>query len=234
MSLTIGTGLFGPRPAATLNFDPPERAVIVEPLGRRVRAVRQGETVIDSDDVMLVHESGRLPRYLFPVKDVHVEGQAHPDVNGYVTVAWDAVDAWFEEDERMLVHPKDPYHRIDTFATSRQLEVKLDGTTLARSTRAKALYETGLPIRYYFPRADVVLSSLVPSETVTQCAYKGSARHWSASLAGGVVPDVAWSYDDEARGEGEPVRWRIAFYNERVDLFVDGSKLERPQTNWSR
>ena len=234
MSLTIGTGPFGPRRAATLNFDPPERVVIVEPLGRRVRAIRQGETVIDSDAVMLVHESGRLPRYAIPAQDVCVASEPHPDVAGHVTVAWGAVDAWFEEDERMLVHPKDPYPRIESFATSRLVEVRLDGATIARSTRVTALYETGLPIRYYFPRADVAMPMLAPSETVTQCAYKGTAVHWSASLPSGVVPDVAWSYDDEARGEGEAVRWRIAFYNERVDLFVDGAKLERPQTNWSR
>ena len=109
-----------------------------------------------------------------------------------------------------------------------------DGVTLAASTRVKALYETALPIRYYFPRADVRTELLESSETVTECAYKGPARHWSALIEGRVVTDVGWSYDDEVRREGEPVRGLIAFYNERVDLDVGGRRQERPQTGWSR
>jgi uncharacterized protein (DUF427 family) len=165
---------------------------------------------------------------------VQVESAPHPDVEGHVTVDWSAVDAWFEEDERVFVHPRDPYHRIDTFSTSRRIEVHLEDAVLAESTRVRALYETGLPIRYYFPRADVRLGLLEPSGTVTECAYKGAARHWSAAVNGDVASDVAWSYDDEVRREAELVQGRIAFYNERVDLVVDGQRLERPQTPWSR
>jgi uncharacterized protein (DUF427 family) len=234
MSLTIGRGPFGHQPAGRWNFEPPGRVVLVEPFPRRVRAVRAGETVIDSDGVKLVHVSGQLPRYALPAKDVHVESEPHPDVDGHVVVAWDAVDAWFEEDERVFVHPRDPYHRIDTFSTSRRVEVHVNGVTLAASTRVQALYETALPIRYYFPRADVRLDLLQPSETVTECAYKGTARHWSAVVDGRIVTDVGWSYDDEVRREGEPVRGLIAFYNERVDLDVGGKRQERPRTGWSR
>jgi uncharacterized protein (DUF427 family) len=234
MSLTVGRGLFGPRRAATLNFEPPERAVLVEPLCRRVRAVRDGKVVVDCDDVKLVYVTGILPRYVFPAHDVQVESAPHPDVEGHVTVDWSAVDAWFEEDERVFVHPRDPYHRIDTFSTSRRIEVHLEDAVLAESTRVRALYETGLPIRYYFPRADVRLGLLEPSDTVTECAYKGAARHWSAAVNGDVASDVAWSYDDEVRREAELVQGRIAFYNERVDLVVNGQRLERPQTPWSR
>ncbi len=234
MSLTIGHGPFGPDAAGRFNFEPPERVVYVERFPRRVRAVRSGQTVIDSDDVQLVHESGKLPRYLFPAKDVQVEAELYPGVEEHVVVPWDAVDAWFEEDERVLVHPRDPYHRIDTFSTSRRVEVRVEDVTVAASTRVKALYETALPTRYYFPRADVRLQLLAPSDTVTECAYKGTARHWSAVVNGRRVPDVAWSYDDEVRREGEPVRGLIAFYNERVDLDVDGWRLDRPRTAWSR
>jgi uncharacterized protein (DUF427 family) len=171
---------------------------------------------------------------VFPAKHVHLEAQPHRDVEGHVTVAWDAVDAWFEEDERVFVHPRDPYHRIDTFSTSRRVEVRVEGVVLASSTRTKALYETALPIRYYFPRADVRLELLRASETITECAYKGAARHWSAAVKGELVSDVAWSYDDDVRREGEPVHGLVAFYNERVDLDVDGHRLERPHTSWSR
>jgi uncharacterized protein (DUF427 family) len=110
----------------------------------------------------------------------------------------------------------------------------VDDTVLAASTRAKALYETGLPVRYYLPRSDVRLDMLEPSETVTECAYKGTARHWSAVVGGNITADVAWSYEYEVRREGEPVRWRIAFYNERVELDVDGVRQKRPRTIWSR
>lgn len=233
MSLMIGHGPFGSESAGRLNFDTPERVVYIEPFPRRVRATRGGQTVIDSDEVQLVHETGRLPRYVFPAKQVHVEAEASSEVEGHVVVAWDAVDAWFEEDERVLVHPRDPYHRIDTFSTSRRVEVRVDAVTVATSTRTKALYETALPVRYYFPAVDVQQSLLVPSDTVTECAYKGTARHWSVVVNGRTVPDVAWCYDDDVRREGEPVRALFAFYNERVDLDVDGSRQDRPRTAWS-
>jgi uncharacterized protein (DUF427 family) len=233
MSLTMGRGPLGISPAGRLNFEPPERVIYVEPLRRRVRAVHRGRTVIDSDDVQLVHESGQLPRYLFPAKHVHVDADSYPEIEDHVVVAWDAVDAWFEEDERVFVHPRDPYHRIDTFGTSRRVEARVDGALLASSTRAMALYETGLPVRYYLPRADVHLDLLVPSETVTECAYKGTARHWSATVDGRTVQDVAWGYEDDVRREGKAVRRLIAFYNERIDLDIDGVRLDRPKTPWS-
>jgi uncharacterized protein (DUF427 family) len=234
MSLTVGRGPFSPAPEGTLNFAPPEHVRYVEPLGRRVRAVRAGQTVIDSNDVKLVHETGRLPRYAFPAKDVDVDGETASGVDDHVVVAWDTVDAWFEEDERVFVHPRDPYHRIDTFATSRRVAIRVDNTLLASTTRARALFETGLPVRYYLPRADVQMALLRPSPTVTECAYKGTARHWTAYVGGELIEDVAWSYEDDLRREGEPVSGLIAFYNERVDLDVDDVRCERPMTAWSR
>ena len=234
MSLTIGSGPFGPDFAGRVNFERPERLELIEPFPRRVRAVRNGEFVIDSEEVRLVHVGGTLPRWSFPAEHVQVAAEPCPQVPGNVKVAWDAVDAWYEEDERVFVHPRDPYHRIDSFLTSRTVEVRLDGTVLASSTRAVALYETALPVRYYLPRADVHLDRLEPSGTVTECAYKGSARHWSATINGTSHDDIAWSYDDEVRREGEPVRGRICFYNERVDLDIGGLRQERPRTAWSR
>jgi uncharacterized protein (DUF427 family) len=234
MSLTIGRGAFGHHPAGRWNFTPPDEVGLVEPLGRRLRATLAGETVIDSEGAQLVHVSGRLPVYALPPDDVHVAAAPIPQAPELVTLAWDAVDAWFEEDERMFVHPRDPYHRIDSFATTRRVEIELDGVRLASSTRVVALYETGLPPRWYFPGADVDRARLRPSETVTECAYKGTAHHWSAVIGDRVVDDVAWSYAvGDTQPEGDPVAGRIAFYDERVDVTVDGSPRTRPQTPWS-
>jgi uncharacterized protein (DUF427 family) len=235
MALTLGRGPFGQRPAGTFNFQPPDHVVYVEDFPRRVRAMRGGATVIDSGRVRMVHESGRLPHYAFPRTDVQLTAEAEPEpyAEGYVVVPWDAVDAWFEEDEEVFVHPRDPYHRIDVLPTSRLVRVSLHGEVLAESTDARALYETGLPIRWYLPFRDVRLGLLEPSATLTRCAYKGSARHWSARIGGQLYPDVAWTYED-TRHEADPVRGRICFYNERVDLEVDGRSDPRPDTPWSR
>jgi uncharacterized protein (DUF427 family) len=233
MTLTIGRGPFGQRPAGTFNFEPPAHVVYVEDFPRRVRAMKGGATVVDSDRVKLVHESGSLAHYAFPREDVRLEAAPEPHAEGYVRVPWGDADAWFEEDEEVFVHPKDPYHRIDVLATSRPIRVTLDGQVLAESTGARALYETGLPIRYYLPPEDVRTELLEPSDTLTQCAYKGEARHWSARIGDRVVPDVAWTYDDP-RPEVGGIAGRICFYNERVDLDVDGARVERPQTPWSR
>ncbi len=204
---------------------------------------------------MLVHQSRRLPYYAFPREDVSIGGAPEPLVEGYVTVPWGDVDEWFEEDEKVSVHPRDPYHRIDTFTTSRQVRVSLDGHVLAESTGAKALFETGLPVRYYLPFRDVRLEHLVASDTVTQCAYKGTAIHWSARFGdpthsspahldpahvdpAHVDPahvDIAWTYEgDDVQRDAEAVRGRICFYNERTDVEVDGLSQAQPQTPWSR
>lgn len=233
MSLMIGKGPFGRRSAGRFDFDPPDHVVYVERFPRRVRADRGGETVVDSDAVVLVHESGKLPHYAFPAGDVRLDAPPEPHADGYVTVDWGAVDAWYEEDERVEVHPRDPYHRIDTFATSRHIVVSLGGVVLAESTGARALYETSLPTRYYLPAEDVRVDLLVPSDTVTRCAYKGTARHWSARVGDETVPDVAWTYE-QPRREAETVRDRIAFYDERVDVDIDGARQDRPETAWSR
>lgn len=221
MGITTGSGPFGSRPSGTTTISG-DRFVLVDPFARRVRAVKEGRTVVDSDKVELVHVSGSLPRYSFPKGDVQVESEEDPEAPGRVTVSWDAVDAWYEEDERVLVHPRDPYHRIDTFLTSRRVRVCFDSVELATSTRACALYETGLSPRWYLPRADVATALLEASPTVSQCPYKGTARYWSLRLDGRLVEDVAWSYEDEVRREGEPVRWLVAFDDTKVEVLVDG------------
>ena len=142
---------------------------------------------------------------------------------------FDAFDAWYEEDERNVAHPRDPFHRIDIVHSSRHVRAELDGELLAESSSPYLLFEPPLPVRYYLAPEDVRTDLLRPSDTRTFCAYKGQASYWS--LAG--AEDVAWSYPEPLR-EAAEITDRIAFFNERVELVVDGQRLERPVTPWSR
>ena len=172
--------------------------------------------------------------------DVHAAGQhrpgagfrpADPDLAGLVILDFGAFDAWYEEDEQNVGHPRDPYHRIDVLPSSRPVRLELEGEVLAVSSRPALLFETMLPTRYYLPRADVT-AELVPSSTRTWCAYKGQASYFSAQVGGRLVPDIAWSYPDP-RHDADRVRDLIAFFDERVDVTLDGERRARPVTPWS-
>ena len=230
MSLTVGTGPFGHRPSGHFDFEPPETVTFVEVHPRRVRATKDDATVVDSERVRLVYRTGSLPRFAFPLDDVRIASEPEPAVEGYVTVAWDAVDAWFEEDDEIVVHPRDPYHRIDVLDTSRRVVVRVNGDELAATSRARILFETALPARYYIPRADVLMDRLTLSDVRTGCAYKGFPDHFDA----GDSPAVAWSYP-EPRRDAELVRDRVCFYQERdeVELDVDGVIAPSARTQWS-
>jgi uncharacterized protein (DUF427 family) len=172
--------------------------------------------------------------------DLHAAGQvrpgagfrpADPDLAGLVILDFGAFDAWYEEDEQNVAHPRDPFHRIDVLPSSRQVRLELDGEVLAASSRPVLLFETMLPTRYYLPRADVT-AELVPSSTRTWCAYKGQASYFSASVGGRLVPDIAWSYPDPEH-DATRVRDLIAFFDERIDVVLDGERRARPVTPWS-
>lgn len=150
-----------------------------------------------------------------------------PDLAGYLILDF-ATFEWREEDEHIVAHPHDPFHRIDVLRSRRHIRIELDGRPLAESTRSALLFETSLPTRCYLPREDVT-AALAPSPTVTYCAYKGRAAYFS--LPGGPA-DVAWTYHEPLL-EAEPVRDRICFYDEHVDVIVDGVRRERPVTPWS-
>jgi uncharacterized protein (DUF427 family) len=154
---------------------------------------------------------------------------ADADLAGYVVLDFQAFDAWFEEDERNFAHPRDPFHRIDIVHSSRHVRVESGGELLAESSEPYLLFEPPLPVRYYLPRADVRTELLRPSDTKTWCAYKGRASYWS--FAG--EDDLVWSYLEPLRDATE-VAGRMAFFNERVDIVVDGKAIERPVTPWSR
>jgi len=152
---------------------------------------------------------------------------------GHAAFYWRKLDEWFVEDEQVFGHPRDPYHRIDTYRTARPVRVSVDGETVAESTRAVALFESGLPARFYLPADDIRMDLLEPSEKTSRCAYKGVATYWHVRLGDTLHEDLAWTYA-EPEDDGRAIGGLICFFNERVDLEVDGEEQERPVTQWSR
>jgi uncharacterized protein (DUF427 family) len=150
-----------------------------------------------------------------------------PDLTGYVTFDFSAFE-WREEDEPIVAHPHDPFKRIDILASTRHIQLESEGRLLAESSRPLLLFETLLPVRFYLPRADVIVD-LEPTDTVSYCAYKGRASYFSVPNG---PADVAWAYHQPLR-EAEPVTDHVAFFNERVDVIVDGQRRQRPTTPWS-
>jgi uncharacterized protein (DUF427 family) len=144
---------------------------------------------------------------------------------------WSAMDAWFEEDEEVFVHPRNPYTRVDILRSSRTVRVEIDGIVVAESTRPTFLFETNLPRRTYLPKLDVHMHLLEARDTTSMCPYKGTARYWSVRAGNEVHDDLAWSYDAPFR-ESAPIAGLVAFYDELVDVFVDGERQPRPQTRF--
>ena len=212
------------------------RGLRYEPTPKWIRAERGGETVVDSRRAVLVWGPEKVvPAYAFPAEDVRVDllGEATQrcadgDLDGYVHVSWDAAERWLEEDDEVVGHPADPFHRIDIRSSSRHVVVSLDGTVYADSQRPVLLFETGLPVRHYLPREDVRMDLLTASDHRSVCAYKGVASYFSAPEH----PNIAWTYL-EPLPQSEQVRGLIAFFDERADVTVDGAVNERPRTQWS-
>jgi len=151
-----------------------------------------------------------------------------------VRFEWEALDAWYEEDEQVFVHPRNPYVRVDALRSSRPVRVQLDDVVLAETSSPVLVFETGLPTRYYVPRIDLRFEHLVPTDTVTECPYKGrTSSYWSVRAGGTTHDDLAWSYDFPTR-QLLPITGMVAFYNEKVDHVLDGQLLERPETHFFR
>jgi uncharacterized protein (DUF427 family) len=157
-----------------------------------------------------------------------------PEIANLIAFHWKLMDAWFEEDEEVFVHARDPYHRIDVLDSSREVRVVVGGQSIAVTRRARFLFETGLPVRYYIPKEDVRTDFLQPSQTKTACAYKGpTSRYWQATTADGTIYDIAWCYEAPAQ-EVARIAGMVAFFNERVDAtYVDGTEMPKTQTPWS-
>lgn len=156
-----------------------------------------------------------------------------PPLSGYLAFQWDAVDEWWEEAERIGVHPRDPYHRCDVTRSDRHVVVRVGGEVVADSARPILLFETGLPVRFYLPEDDVRMDALQLGDAQTSCPYKGTtSRYYTVEAGGTRLENVAWVYD-QVRAEVHGIERLIAFYNEKVDLEVDGQPWERPQTPFS-
>ncbi|MFD0685914.1 DUF427 domain-containing protein [Actinomadura fibrosa] len=153
------------------------------------------------------------------------------ELRDLVRLEWDAMDAWFEEDEEVFVHPRSPYARIDILPSSRNVRVEVDGVTVAESSSPRLLFETGLPVRYYLPKTHVRMDLLEHTDTVTHCPYKGTAEYWSVRTGESLREDLAWSYPTPL-DESRRVAGLICFYSEKVDIFVDGVLQDRPKTKF--
>lgn len=148
-----------------------------------------------------------------------------PPMTGYVAFHPSAMDAWFQEDERVYAHPRDPYHRVDVHRSSRHVVVAHEGRVLAESWHPQLLFETSLPVRYYLPPEDVRTEALQRSDTVSPCPYKGEGQHWHLTSDGErVVEDVAWSLP-RPLGDAQQAIDHLCFYPDRVDVEVDGEPL---------
>jgi uncharacterized protein (DUF427 family) len=184
---------------------------------------------------------GTARRHGLRVGDVSRPHTAHvytddslPGLAGLVRFDWAALDSWFEEDEEVFVHPRDPYTRVDALRSTRRVTVAVDGIPLAESSATVMVFETGLPTRYYVNRTEVDFTRLVPTETETACPYKGrTTGYWSVVAGDTTHADVAWAYDFPTR-QLLPIAGLVAFYNERVDITIDGTPLPRPVTHFSK
>jgi uncharacterized protein (DUF427 family) len=202
----------------------------------------------DVDEAFLVDEAhplklkvGSAQRYGLRVGEVERPGTARlftespvAGVAGTFRFDWEALDSWFEEDEEVFVHPRNPFTRVDAIRSTRTVRVELEGAVLAESSSPVMVFETGLPTRYYLNQTEVDFAHLQKTETVTACPYKGTtSNYWSVVLGETVHSDLAWSYDFPTR-QLLPIAGLISFYNEKVDIILDGERLPRPETHFSK
>jgi uncharacterized protein (DUF427 family) len=155
--------------------------------------------------------------------------QGAPPIKDLIAFYFNRMGRWLEEGEQIGVHPRDPYHRVDVLATDRHIRISLDGTLLAETDRALALFESNLPARWYLPIEDV-RAELAPSDTVTRCPYKGTASYYSVKLEGG--KDLVWYYEQPLDEVGR-IKGLACFFNEKVDIELDGELQQRPDSPWS-
>ncbi|MGH9304719.1 MAG: DUF427 domain-containing protein [Acidimicrobiales bacterium] len=157
---------------------------------------------------------------------------APSELAGRMAFYWGKMDAWFEEDDEVYVHPRDPYKRIDVLNSSRHVQVHVAGECVADTARPRLLFETNLPTRYYIPRLDVRLELLERSPSSSRCPYKGVAEYFSVRIGENLVTDIVWSYPLPIP-ECPKIENLMCFYNEKVDIYVDGELIDRPSTPWS-
>lgn len=201
------------------------RAEVLESSDRRTHCPWKGDAAYWSlrvGDRLAEHAVWSYPEPL---------AHAPAEMADYVAFDWDAVDAFYEDADRLHGHPRDPYHRIDVVPAAHRVTVSFDGQVLADSERAFLLYETGLPPRHYLPVEDVRTEALEPSDTRTTCAYKGFASYWSVRGTGDAGRDLVWGYQPgDTLRDGEAVVGLMCFYDEKVDVAIDSQPVPRPQS----
>jgi uncharacterized protein (DUF427 family) len=201
----------------------PQAAVQGEliPTGDVVRSPSRGDGVVH--DLKIGDRTLAGVAQTFP-------GSPIPELRDLIRLDWNAVEEWLEEDEPIYTHPRDPFSRVDILGSSRHVQVSIDGVQVADSHQPRILFETGLPPRYYLPMTDVRLDLLRRSDLVTHCPYKGSAGYWDVVLPdGSVYEGLVWGYRTPLP-ESQKIAGLVAFYDEKVDVTVDGVPQERPKT----
>ncbi|MBV9169484.1 MAG: DUF427 domain-containing protein [Chloroflexi bacterium] len=229
-----------------------QTSIRVEPSAKWVRGYLDAEPVVDSKRVLVVYGLKRTPLYFFPRDDVRLNLTAggckddlqywnsdgvqdiafsfadapERELEDYVAFDWKKLDSWYEEDEEVFVHPRDAHHRVDVLNSSRHVQIVIDGHVVADSHRPRLLFETGIRTRYYLPKLDVRMDLLEPTEMHSACPYKGNAVYWSARIGERVYRDVVWSYPFPTP-ESAKIQNLLSFYDEKVDVYVDGELQPR-------
>ena len=201
------------------------RMELFEPTAKRTRCDTKGEA-----SYYTLRLGDRVEQSVAWSYEQPIAGQEQ--LAEHISLYWGRMDQWFEEDDEVFVHARDPYKRINTLHSSRHVRVEVAGEVVAETRRPVLLFETGLPTRYYIPQQDVRLELLETSESHTQCPYKGIASYHSVRAGGELYRDIVWHYPFPLT-ECPKIEGLLAFYNEKVDLYVDGELEERPRTPFS-
>jgi uncharacterized protein (DUF427 family) len=221
MSLVAGSGPLSRDRAGQLTPPIADDVVYIEPHPRRVQAIRDGRTVIDTERALMVHRRGRPLSYAFAADEIgDLPGEPVAEAPGFVVVPWTAVDSWFEEGRRLVHYPPNPYHRVDCRPTARGLRVDVAGTTLVDTVDTVILFETALNPRLYVSPVVVRTDLLTRSETTSYCNYKGHATYWDVVVGDTVTADVAWSYE-EPLPESLPIKGMLSFDDSKVDVLAE-------------
>ena len=229
VSLVAGRGPLSNEPAGWFSRELLADVVFVEPHPRRVQAVRDGHTVIDTEQVLLVHRRNHPLSYAFRADEAHgLPSEPVSEAPGFVHVSWDAADTWVEEGRTLVHYPPNPYHRIDCRPTRRRLRVKVAGTTLVDTDDTVIVFETALEARLYVNPSHVRTDVLHQTDTSTYCNYKGVATYWSAVVGDAKVEDVAWSYQDPPP-ESLPIKGFLSFDATRAEIFAELPESAAPQ-----
>jgi uncharacterized protein (DUF427 family) len=222
----------------------PSYAVPVEDVRAELRPATAAPGAPDPDSFAVLHPGIPFAVHTAPglsltvgtsewAREAAAFAPSDPALADYIVLDFFSFDEWYEEDEQIVGHPRDPFHRVDVRRSSRHVRVELDGHVLAESSQPYVLFESGLPMRFYLPRDDVRTELLQPTATRTRCAYKGEASYWSLDLGDRTLEDLVWTYE-QPLGDVADIAGRLAFFDERVDIVLDGVRRARPDTSFAK